>query len=462
MANPTEIVKSNVAQIQGLLTKSQDRIASVIQGHIRADRMVNVALELVSGDSKLCLCEPLSILKCVMEASQLGLLLNKHLGHGYLVPYRNGKLTQKFGIDMYNAEFLIGYRGYVHLVKESDPTVHRVYARIVYQGEPFEITEGTKHELHHTPSLTFRDLKEYIGAYAVILFNNGTVSDFEWMPRGEIEKVKKHAKAKGGAVWDSWEEEQIKKTVIRRLCKRQELSPEITEATVRDESRELGYEGERPAARTVTMPRRMSDPIPTESTEQEQSSGEPLNQQEAQQPEPTSNGTKKEERTVQLVSEEEREYIVTLGLEVGFQNKGEVYNFVIETFNLRSMSEVNSTNYPKILDALNARKAGKPADEKPGQLESAPSPVGNGSTDKKRSNKTVTLISDKQAADILYIARMHLWIRDSPKLGDPLSVWLSGDPFHVASVSELPASAFKAVKEQLGKGPASMGLEAAK
>lgn len=258
MATTTEIVKANVAQIEDLLRQSQDRIAAVLPGHLKADRFLSVALELVTGDTKLSLCEPLSVIKCIMEASELGLLLNKHLGHGYLVPFRNGALTQKLGIQAYTAEFLIGYRGFVDMVMRSNPAITSAYARLVYEGEEFYLEEGTRHELIHKPKLVTPPLKECIGAYAAVLYRDQSPRDFEWMSMDEILKVKDFSKATGPeSPWQTWTEEMIKKTPIRRLCKRMKLSPDFIAATVRDEYRELGYEGiERPA---IAMPRRASE-----------------------------------------------------------------------------------------------------------------------------------------------------------------------------------------------------------
>ncbi len=274
MTTEIEVISQNRAAIQELLTKAQDRIAAVLPGQIKVDRMISVAMELIQGDSKLSLCEPLSIVKAVLEASQLGLLLNKHLGHGYLVPFQNGILTEKYNRPVYDAQFLIGYRGFVHLVMSDSPATS-VYGRIVYAGEEFRISEGTQHQLIHVPSLEGRNLKDYIGAYAVVIYKDGTAPDFEWMPKAEIEKVRAFSKATGPASpWQTWTEEMIKKTPLRRLCKRLKLSPEVVAATVRDEYRELGYEHGKPEARQVMMPRRASE-LPPAPEDQEKAETKP-------------------------------------------------------------------------------------------------------------------------------------------------------------------------------------------
>jgi recombination protein RecT len=269
-ANPTEIIKSNLAALQDLLVNAESRIAQVLPAHLKADRMISVTMELVSSDSYLAKCEPLSILQGLLEASQLGLLLTKNLGHGYLVPYRNGQLSKKYKRDVYEAKFMIGYRGFVDLVLR-DGQASTVYSRLVFPGEEFRIVEGTKHELHHSPKLEgdvaykptggkthimrYGERVEvpemapnYLGAYAVVIYAPAASGfprppDFEWMPSAEIEKVRKVSRATSeDSPWQTWPEEMLKKTPIRRLCKRLKLSPDSLAAMVRDEYRELGVD----------------------------------------------------------------------------------------------------------------------------------------------------------------------------------------------------------------------------
>jgi recombination protein RecT len=259
-----ELASRNLQEVQDLLRKSEERIAAQLPKHIRADRMIAVTLELVAGDSKLKLCTPQSVLLGVLEASQLGLLLMKNLGHGYLVPYRNGMLSKKYEQDVFDAKFIIGYRGLIDLVLRGDEDASNVFGRIVYPEEHFEIYEGTRHELIHRPDPkgAFPYQREgepcYLGAYAVVIFGpdaQGRVrpSDFEWLPCAEVEKIRRISKAQStDSPWFTFPEEMIKKTAIRRLCKRLRLNPDILAATVRDEYRELGVEDSEERTYTLT------------------------------------------------------------------------------------------------------------------------------------------------------------------------------------------------------------------
>jgi recombination protein RecT len=270
MSNPAEaqIITKFQGELQDLLDNSKERIAAVLPHHISVDKMISVTLELVKAETdegnKLALSTPISILEGVLEASQLGLLLMKQLGHGFLIPYKSGRLSTqatqqaKTNVDIYEAKFLIGYRGYIDLVMREGQA-STVYSRIVYPGERFEIVEGTEHKIIHVPNLQGNDPDDILGAYAVVKYRDGRDPDFEWMNADEIAKIERCSKAKrDDAPWKSWREEMTKKTPIRRLCKRLKLSPETIAAVVRDEYRELVPERELPEHVEIRQPQRRS------------------------------------------------------------------------------------------------------------------------------------------------------------------------------------------------------------
>jgi len=207
--------------------------------HLDADKMIYVALETVRADSFLRQCEPLSIVQAVLEASQLGLMLGNKLGHAYLAPRRDKKT------NTLKCQLLIGYRGFIGLAHRTGK-VSSIFPAIVYQGDQFSLKLGTGRQLGHVPTVDPTKRGEWIGAYAVVEFRDGH-TDFEWMTRQEIERVKQCSESASEA-WSPWrrfEDEMIKKSPIRRMAKRLCLSSEdmtLVEAAVRDEYREMGVE----------------------------------------------------------------------------------------------------------------------------------------------------------------------------------------------------------------------------
>ncbi|HVN78560.1 MAG TPA: recombinase RecT [Terriglobia bacterium] len=463
-AQVTQIVKSNVAQIDQLLRESQERISTVIQQHIKADRMIAVALELVTGDSKLSLCEPVSVLKGVMEASQLGLSLNKHLGQAYLIAYRNGELTRKNGgIQMYTAEFQIGYRGFLDMVTRSNPNVTSIYSRIVYSGEHFELLEGTQHQLVHVPSLSRRKLEEMIGAYAVVLFKDGSPADFEWMPKEEIEKVHRFSKAQGeDSPWATWPEEMVKKTPLRRLCKRLKLTPDVIEATVRDEYRELGYEGEQQKGRPVMMPSRVTDATNASSSEGQEPDAD--NEQHPQQQE--GDEVPKDKLTVA-----EREEIFKLAKTVGFPSKEAVNELLLQKFGVKDTKDITTEQYPQVLKVITEWKnsPAEKADDSTSKPEASKQPEATKGKGKKKSpesaapaeTKKLATIEDEEQRKVLYLARTYLWMRAQGNPDDAFHTFLRNQ-VKVETVAEIPEVALAAVKMTLKNGPEAIGLQVAK
>ena len=267
-----EVVGKNLALLENMVSQCQDQLAVNLQGQIDTDKFRFVALELIRGTPGLLKCSQtpegrLSIVKAVTEASELGLMLTKHLGHGYLVPYRNGYLSERAREEVFECQFQIGYRGYLFMIREADSEIQTVYARIVWPEEPFALDED-QHRILHTPSPESGQIQVnqqtgetggYRGAYAKVVYKNGA-QDFEWMPWHEIEKIRRFSKAKSeDTPWRKWPEEMIKKTPMRRLCKRLNLTPERLAGVVRDEYRALGVEDARTSASAMPMPRRRSE-----------------------------------------------------------------------------------------------------------------------------------------------------------------------------------------------------------
>jgi recombination protein RecT len=226
--------------VEPLLVQARTQIMKYLPRHLDADKMIYVALETVRSDSFLRQCEPLSIVQAVLEASQLGLMLGNKLGHAYLVPRREKKAN-----NILKCQLLIGYRGFIALAHRTGK-VSSIYPAIVHSGDQFSLKLGTGRQLIHTPVLNPAKRGEWIGAYAVVEFRDGR-TDFEWMTRQEIEKVKlcSDSATEAWSPWRRFEDEMIKKSPIRRMAKRLCLSSEdmtLVEAAVRDEYREMGVE----------------------------------------------------------------------------------------------------------------------------------------------------------------------------------------------------------------------------
>src|ERR1700690_3025545 len=98
---------SPVQTVQDLLMRSKQQIALALPKHMDPDRLCRIALTTIRQTPKLLDCDPLSLIKCVVQCAAIGLEPDPLLGRAYLVP---------FGRE---CQLLIGYRGMIDLARRS-------------------------------------------------------------------------------------------------------------------------------------------------------------------------------------------------------------------------------------------------------------------------------------------------------------------------------------------------------
>jgi phage RecT family recombinase len=173
--------------------------------------------------------DPRLVYREVSKSAGLGLLLDPQLGEAYLVDAYNYK-TQKT-----EPQLRIGYKGVCKLSRQAGD-VTNIYAHEVCENDPIIVRMGTDKCIDHTPQV-FSDRGPVVGFYAVIKFKDGTF-DFECMTVAQCQSIRDRSDGwkayKAGKIkstpWFTDEEEMSKKTVLRRLLKRQPQSPDLSEA----------------------------------------------------------------------------------------------------------------------------------------------------------------------------------------------------------------------------------------
>lgn len=174
-------------------------------------------------------CTPVSILKSLRDLATVGL----EPGTGpaamaYLVPFRSDGSWQ--------AQPVIGYRGYINLARRSGQ-FQDIHATVVHLKDTFDIQLGTDPHVHHKPYIGEGDRGPVIGAYCVARFTTGG-QQIEFMTLREINNIRdKHSKSfasKGGGPWRDTFDSMAVKTVIRKAAKHWPLSPELQAAITMD------------------------------------------------------------------------------------------------------------------------------------------------------------------------------------------------------------------------------------
>lgn len=208
MSNP-------LALFQQALTEKRGAIAGRLPAHLNPDRLIKIAITAAAKNPKILDCDRESIMLSVMQAAELGLEPGGALGEGYLVPY--GRTCQ----------FIPGYRGLISLARRSGQIVS-IEAHEVYEQDEFTVEFGLDPKLVHRPTLK-SERGEVVAFYAVARIVGGGVQ-YDYMPRADVDAIRKRSRAGNSGPWVTDYNEMGKKTVIRRLFKTLPVSVELCRA----------------------------------------------------------------------------------------------------------------------------------------------------------------------------------------------------------------------------------------
>ena len=151
---------------------------------------------------------PASLQNAIINVAAIGISLNPANKHAYLVPRAVKKGTPPIVcLD-------ISYQGLMHLATQSG-AIEWGQSKLVYQNDNY-INNGIDKAPTHEQK-TFGDKGVIIGAYCTVKTKNGDYLTEE-MDVGAINKVSEASKAKNGP-WQTWPEEMMRKTVVKRASK---------------------------------------------------------------------------------------------------------------------------------------------------------------------------------------------------------------------------------------------------
>lgn len=235
MANEIVPREQQFENVKKFLTspKAMEGLAMALPKHITKEKMARVAITAILRTPDLLKCTPVSIMDAVLQASQLGLLPDGVLGHGYILPYKNNKT------GLYSAVFIPGYKGLMDLARRGGE-IAWLQARIAYENDDFGYSYGMDNRLWHVPArANGKEPGKFLAAYAVAKFKTGEFQ-FEVMYRDQVEAIRKKSRGGESGAWVSDWDAMALKTVIRRLCKFLPLNPEYQAAITVGEYVEAG------------------------------------------------------------------------------------------------------------------------------------------------------------------------------------------------------------------------------
>lgn len=189
-----------------------------LPSNVTPEAFKNAAIVAVQDNPAILQCKPESVMKSIRTIAAAGLVPDGR--EAAIVPF--GKEAQAMPMVF----------GLIKSARRSGD-VSDIRAHIVYQAELdqglFDYVVGDEEKLEHKPIL-FGEKGAAVAAYAIAKLKDGTIVR-EFMSKDEIEKVRRSSPQQKGSnepkgIWALWEPEMWKKTVIRRLCKRLDLSAE--------------------------------------------------------------------------------------------------------------------------------------------------------------------------------------------------------------------------------------------
>lgn len=205
----TESVKNLPDLMQKGIADAYEKCISLI-GMKEASREISYAIQIISKSKELQKCSVQSVMDAIINGSRANVTLNPNLKLAYLVPRK--------GIACLD----ISYMGLITILKKSGGCKY-IDAYVVFQDEDFSHNPASG-EINHTPYYARTEAEQkkriIIGCYSrAVLPSNDVV--FCYMPYWEIEKVKRMSEGSSNSfsAWNTWEEEMVKKSVIKRHFK---------------------------------------------------------------------------------------------------------------------------------------------------------------------------------------------------------------------------------------------------
>lgn len=244
-----ELATTNDQQIKPIVAFKQtlgamiERKDLVLPSNVKPDAFRNAAIVAAQDNPQILECEMESVFKSVRRLAAAGLVPDGR--EAALVPFN----TRENGRYVKKCQAMPMVFGLIKMARRSGD-VRDIRAHIVYQAEidrgDFTYIVGDDERLEHRPML-FGDRGQAVAVYAIAKLKDGTLVR-EFMSAQEVDAIRRTGasqRVKSGdryvtsadpvGIWKDHAGEMWKKTVIRRLCKRLDLSAEDMRHIIEDE-----------------------------------------------------------------------------------------------------------------------------------------------------------------------------------------------------------------------------------
>ena len=186
-------IKPGVARkgLAEMVERQMEEIAKALPpGIMTPERFARIVLTEFRKNPSLLACTPESFLGALFQTAQLGLEPGGSLGHAFLIPYKNGKLTKERGYDVWECQLQIGYKGYIELAGRRGIIMR---AREVHKNDRFAFDLGTDEHLTHSWALG-DDRGDVVGFWGKAVMPDGRAT-FTVMDTNEVNERRDRSSA---------------------------------------------------------------------------------------------------------------------------------------------------------------------------------------------------------------------------------------------------------------------------
>lgn len=214
--------KTEVSFASYLNEKYINQIKNFFNDESKALKFLSSLRADIQRNPKLLECEPHSLVNAYMTMAQLGFMPSSVSGEGYVLPYNNKKKIGNEWKSVMEAQFQVGYQGFVTLFYQAG--VSKISSEIVRKNDKFMYVNG---ELRHEIDLTLsnKERGEEIGAYVRVTFR-GEVSTRYMNMKDIIAHASKFSKSYDPeGKYSPWnpendpERNMARKTVLKQMAK---------------------------------------------------------------------------------------------------------------------------------------------------------------------------------------------------------------------------------------------------
>jgi len=234
---------SEAKRVKSLLEQFKPSLQKALQKKIDVEYLASCTMSIFRANPELYECTNESIVHSLFLSAQMGLRLDGPLGHAFLIP-RN-ITNKKTGQKQKEAQFQIGYKGYMELVRRSGEILS-ITPGIVKEMDEFDYEFGTNERILFRPSSGERGKVTHYFAYARLTSGG---CPFKVMSINDMnEFVDKYIKIKSGkfagqlpfGVWRTDFDAMALKTVIGQLANFLPQSVDFAKAAELDKMSSLG------------------------------------------------------------------------------------------------------------------------------------------------------------------------------------------------------------------------------